>query len=102
MCIEWKMEPTQSIIDQLRMRLSQLTGLPQSAIETSTETIPALPEPPQAPDIAAIATEKSFSVKAAEQTAQAKAFRAKAEEKQLYPTVDLVTQYGVLARFNNY
>lgn len=97
-----QMETTQAIIDQLRMRLSQLTGLPQSAIVTSTETIPALPEPPQAPDIAAIATEKSFAVKAAEQTAQAKAFRARAEEKQLYPAIDLVTQYGVLARFNNY
>ena len=33
---------TQAAADQLRLRLSQLTGLPAKAIRTSTETIPAL------------------------------------------------------------
>src|SRR5437660_10005365 len=34
---------TQAAADQLRMRLSQLTGLPAASIQTSTETIPAMP-----------------------------------------------------------
>src|SRR5262249_42790443 len=38
---------TQAAADQLRLRLSQLTGLPANAIHTSTETIPEMPAPPQ-------------------------------------------------------
>src|SRR5262249_25126653 len=34
---------TQTAADQLRLRLSQLTGLPASAIRTASETIPQLP-----------------------------------------------------------
>ncbi|HWZ45061.1 MAG TPA: TolC family protein [Candidatus Saccharimonadales bacterium] len=97
-----QLESTRSSIDQLRLRLSQMTGLAQGAIETITESIPGLPQPSQAPDLAATAAEKSFSVKAAEQAALAKAFRARGEERQLYPAIDLVAQYGLLARFNNY
>lgn len=93
---------TQAAADQLRYRLSQLTRLPVSAIRTSTETIPQLPSVPQDQDLAAQAAEKDASVKAAEDTARAKEFRAKAERKQLYPTVDLAGQYALLARYNNY
>jgi len=42
------------------------------------------------------------TVKMADEAAQAKEFRASAERKQLYPSVDFVGQYAVLARFNNY
>ena len=41
-------------------------------------------------------------MKAAEQAALAKAFRARGEEKQLYPAIDLVAQYGLFSRYNNY
>ncbi|HKR94592.1 MAG TPA: TolC family protein, partial [Candidatus Angelobacter sp.] len=37
-----------------------------------------------------------------EAAADSKAFRARAEHQQLYPSVDYVGQYAVLARFNNY
>ncbi|MBZ5522353.1 MAG: TolC family protein [Acidobacteriia bacterium] len=97
-----QLEATQSSIDELKLRLSQLTGLAQSAIETVTESIPALPKTSQEPDLATTAAEKSFSVKAAEQAALAKAFRARGEEKQLYPAIDLVAQYGLFSRYNNY
>jgi outer membrane protein TolC len=40
--------------------------------------------------------------KLADQTATAKEHRAKAERMGLYPSVDLVAQYAVLARYNNY
>ena len=92
---------TQAAADQLRLRLSQLTGLPASSIHTSTETIPGLPAPPQDADLPQ-AVNNNPAVKAAEAAADAKTFRAQAEHRQLYPAIDYVGQYAVLARFNNY
>ncbi len=93
---------TQAAADQLRLRLSQLTGLPVGSIRTSTETIPELPAVPQDQDLAAEAVRNNPVVKAADAAAEAKQFRAEAEHRQLYPAVDYVGQYAVLARFNNY
>jgi outer membrane protein TolC len=92
---------TQAAADQLRLRLSQLTGLPVSSIRTSTETIPEMPAPPQDQELMT-AVSNNPAVKAADAAADAKAFRAEAEHRQLYPAVDYVGQYAVLARFNNY
>lgn len=88
--------------DQLRLRLSQLTGLPPASIHTVTESIPVLPTVSQDQDIPGQAAEKNLAVKIAEFVSQAKQHRAEAEHKQLYPTVDLAGQYALLARFNNY
>jgi len=93
---------TQAAIDQLRLRLSQLTGLPQNAIQTSTESIPELPAVSQSDDLSTEAQQNNSAIKAANEVATAKEFRAKGEEKQLYPSVDLVGHYAVLARYNNY
>jgi len=93
---------TQSAADQLRLRLSQLTGLPVTAIKTSTESIPEMPSVAQEQDLAGEAVKNSPAVKVADAAAQAKAFRAEGDRKQLYPSVDYVGQYAVLARFNNY
>ncbi|MGC2695168.1 MAG: TolC family protein [Candidatus Angelobacter sp.] len=93
---------THAAADQLRLRLSQLTGLPTSAIQTSTETIPELPAIEQDQDLASDALKNNPVIKIAEATARAKAFRAQGEHKQLFPAVDYVGQDAVLARFNNY
>jgi outer membrane protein len=93
---------TQSAADQLRLRLSQLTGLPAASIVTSTESIPEMPSVAQDQDLAAEALKNNPVVKVADANAAAKEFRASAEHKQLYPSVDFVGQYAVLARFNNY
>jgi outer membrane protein len=93
---------TQAAADQLRLRLSQLTGLPVSAIRTSTETIPEMPAVAQDQDLPGEALKNNPVVKVADAAAQAKEFRARGERKQLYPSVDFVGQYAVLARFNNY
>jgi len=92
---------TRTAADQLRLRLSQLTGLPLNSIRTSTETIPELPAAPQDPELME-AVKNNPVVQVAEAAAEAKAFRAQAEHRQLYPAVDYVGQYAVLARFNNY
>ena len=96
------MAPPQAAADQIRLRLSQLTGLPVSAIRTSTETIPQFPQVTQDEDLPAEAAQKNMQVKIADKTALAKEHKAEAERKQLHPAVDLVTQYAVLARYNNY
>jgi outer membrane protein TolC len=93
---------TQTAADQLRFRLSQLTGLPAKSIITATETIPQLPSVSQDEDLAGQAAQRSPSVKFADEIAAAKEFRALGEHRQLYPTVDLAGQYAVLARYNNY
>jgi outer membrane protein TolC len=93
---------TQAAADQLRLRLAQLTGLPVGAIRTSTETIPAMPPVPQDEDLPGEALKNNPVVRVADAAAQSKEFRALAERKQLYPSVDFVGQYAVLARFNNY
>jgi outer membrane protein TolC len=92
---------TLAAADELRLRLSQLTGLPVDAIHTSPETIPELPAVSQDDDLSS-PREANALVKFAEETARAKEFRARAERKLLLPTIDLAGQYAVLARFNNY
>jgi outer membrane protein TolC len=93
---------TQAAADQLRLRLSQLTGLPVTSIQTSTETIPEMPAVAQDQDLPGEAVKNNPVVRVADAAAQAKEFRAQAERKQLYPAIDFVGQYAVLARFNNY
>ena len=52
--------------------------------------------------MAGSAIEHNSAVKIAEQAALTKSFRAKGDEKQFYPAIDLVAQYSMLARYNNY
>ena len=93
---------TRGAADQLRLRLSQLTGVPANEIVTDTESIPRLPAVSQEQDLPSEALKTNYVAKLADQTAEAKEHRARAERKALYPSVDLVAQYSVLARYNNY
>ncbi len=93
---------TRGASDQLRSRLSQLTGLPVIEIVTDTESIPELPAVSQEQDLPAEAVKANYVAKLADQSVEAKVHRAEAERKALYPSVDLVAQYAVLARYNNY
>jgi outer membrane protein TolC len=88
--------------DQLRIRLSQLTGLPVTAIQTVTESIPSLPAVEQQQDLSGLTADKNLAVRVAEFLSQAKQHRAEAEHRQLYPSVDMAGQYAVLSKFNNY
>ncbi len=88
--------------DVLRERLSQLTGMPADTIETVTESIPEIPDLSEERNLIAAALANSPAVKAAEQQATAKELRAQGEHKAFYPAVDLVGNYGLFARYNNY
>jgi outer membrane protein TolC len=90
--------------DVLRTRLAQLTGLPADSISTDTESIPGFPEVDQHSDLAGLALSNSSTVKAADERAQAEAFRAKGEWKSTYyPSFDFAAQYGLFSNeLNNY
>lgn len=88
--------------DSLRVRLSQLTGLPAREFETVTESIPRLPDVSQDEDLTERALNFSPLVRGAQELAQARYFQARGEHKQLYPAVDLVGQYARFSKYNNY
>jgi outer membrane protein TolC len=88
--------------DVLRLRLAHLTGLPEDSITTLTESIPELPEVRQEDNLVSRALEKSPLVRVADERAQAQQFRAKGERRMFYPAFDLVGQYGLFSRHNNY
>jgi outer membrane protein TolC len=92
----------QGAIDVLRNRLSQLTGLPATAIETVPESIPALPEVKQEDNLAAKAAQQSPLIQIADIRATALAFRARGEHRAMWPTIDFAAQYGLLSTYNNY
>ena len=83
-------------VDILQTRLSQMTGLPASAIKTVRESIPVLAENPPQGDLGSRAAQVSPAVEAAQQSAIAKQLRAKGEHKGLYPTADFAAQYGLI------
>ncbi len=95
--------------DALRLRLSQLTGVPADSIQTVTESIPPLPEvnfeetseeQAEAPDGKLL--DKNPQVQEAMQKALAAEQRAKAEHKMMHPSADLAGHYGRFAKYNNY
>jgi outer membrane protein TolC len=92
----------QGSIDTLKSSLSQLTGLPEAAIEVAADSVPGLPEVSSQADDADKAVESNPTVQSAQAHAIAVDFRAKAEHKALLPSVDFATQYAVLAKFNNW
>jgi outer membrane protein TolC len=92
----------QGAVDVLRSTLSQLTGLPATAIQTDAESVPALPEIAGQGDLTAKATEASPAVLSAQEHAIAQGFRARGEHRALWPSVDFASQYAVLAKFNNW
>jgi outer membrane protein TolC len=92
----------QGAIDVLRNRLSQLTGLPATAIETVRESIPELPEVKQDDNLAAKAAQDNPLIQIADIHATAMTFRARGEHRAMWPSVDFAAQYALLATFNNY
>ena len=92
----------QGAADVLRGSLSQLTGIPKSSIETAPDSVPALPETDAANDLAAKTIQTNPAVLFAQEHAIAQGFRARAEHRALWPSLDFATQYAVLAKFNNW
>src|SRR5215469_9458265 len=85
----------------LRKQLSDLTGLPTQEIEPVADSLPPLPDN-IAVDVSSEAMTSSEKVKFADEQARASSLRAAGEHRQNWPTVDFVSQYALLSKFNNY
>jgi outer membrane protein len=97
-----RISQAQGAIDILRSRLSHLTGLPASSIETISESIPALPEIKQDENMAARALEVNPAIQVAALHTEALGFHARAEHRSMWPSADFATQYALLATYNHY
>ena len=88
--------------DELRVFLSYQLGLPENqAIEVTPEDLPG--EAQQAGDnLIATALTKNTGLRLAESDVRAKEFRLKGEKRGYFPTVELVSIYSLLAKYNNY
>jgi len=82
--------------------LFQLTGVPAGSIQADPDSIPAFPDLPTASDTAEKSADSSIAVSMAQQHALAQAFKARAEHRALWPSVDFASQYAVLAKYNNW
>jgi len=94
--VRMHMTEAEGAVDILRTRLSQLTGLPANAIKTVPDSIPVLKEDTHPNDVVSPQVQSSPAVAAAEQSAEAKQLRARAEHRALYPSADFAAQYGLV------
>jgi outer membrane protein len=88
--------------DELEVFLRYQLGLPETqAIEVTPEDLPG--EAEQAGDnLIAAALTNNTDLHLAESDVRAKEFRLKGERRGYFPTLELVSVYSVLAKFNNY
>jgi len=100
--IRLRLAEAQGSSDVLRLKLSQLTGVPAQSVETAADSIPALPPSSPATDIPTQVADNNPAVNSAQEHARAQYLRAKAEHRALWPSVDFAAQYSRLATFNNY
>lgn len=86
----------------LSEQLRDLTGLPSDLrVEVSTEELPERAAEPEG-QLIDLALAYSLSVKEAENERSARQHILQGEHGGYWPTVDLVGQYSILSRFNNY
>lgn len=88
--------------DVLRERLSKLTGLPSTSIETEADSVPALPQPAKDEDLFPKASNANPAVQAAVEHARAQYLRVEGERRSLWPSMDFAAQYALLSTYNNY
>jgi len=88
--------------DALETDLRRLTGAPAGLrIEVEAEDLPPQPEQATA-ELVSLAVANSLDLKQAEFERRAREHVLKGERGGYLPTLDIVGQYGVFTRFNNY
>src|SRR6266436_515141 len=88
--------------DELEMFLRGQCGLaPEQRIEVEAEDLPGAAEQEGA-NLIALAMENNTVVRMAQSDVQAKEFRLTGEKRGYWPTLELVSVYSLLGRFNNY
>ena len=88
--------------DELEVFLRSQTGLAQDTpVDVSPEELPGEAEQEGA-NLVALALQNNTSLLADESDVRAKEFRLTGEKRGYYPTLQLVSVYSLLAKFNNY
>jgi len=88
--------------DELEVFLRNQLGLaPEQPLEVTPEELPGAVEQ-QGANLIAMASESNPSLAFAESDVRAKEFRLTGEKRGKLPTLELVSVYSVLAKFNNY
>jgi outer membrane protein TolC len=88
--------------DELEVLLRSETGLDaNTAIEVTPEDLPGVAEQEGA-NLVASALQDNVALRVAESDVRAKEFRLTGEKRGYYPTLELVSVYSLLAKFNNY
>jgi len=88
--------------DELEVFLRGQTGIAKdTAIEVTPEELPGAAEQEGA-DLVASAMQNNVSLRVAESDVRAREFRLTGEKRAYFPTMQLVSVYSLLGRFNNY
>ena len=88
--------------DELEVFLRYQLGLPEAQpIEVTPEELPGEAEL-AGDNLVAMAMTRNAGLRLAESDVRAKEFRLKGEKRGYFPTLELVSVYSVLAKFNNY
>jgi outer membrane protein TolC len=88
--------------DELEVFLRNQLGLGQDqAVEVTPEDLPGEAEQEGA-NLIAMAMQNNAGLRIAESDVRAKEFRLRGEKRGYLPTLELVSVYSVLARYNNY
>ena len=93
----------QDHMNLLRLRLANLTGLPEDSIAPEPASIPAPPTAPTTETLNATLTTHSPAIASSEADAQSKQFIAVSDRGKIWrPEVAFGIQYSRYAKFNNY
>jgi outer membrane protein len=88
--------------DELQMFLRGQCGLaPEQEIEVAPEDLPGAAEQEGA-NLIALAMQSNTDLRLAQSDVQAKEFRLTGEKRGYWPTLEVVSVYSLLAKFNNY
>ena len=88
--------------DELEIFLRSQCGLPpEQAIEVTPEDLPGAAEQEGA-NLIALAMQDNTDLRLAQSDVRAKEFRLIGEKRGSWPTLELVSVYSLLAKFNNY
>src|SRR5712664_2218516 len=88
--------------DELEVVLRGQTGLAENTlIDVTPEDLPGVAEQEGA-NLVALALQDNVALRVAESDVRAKQFRLTGEKRGYYPTLELVSVYSLLAKFNNY
>lgn len=100
--VDLRIAECESSVDILRERLGRAIGRTPSTLATVSDSIPAAPPMRPDEDLSAIALTNSTGVRAADERVRAAKFRARAEHRLKYPSIDLAGQYAEFSTFNHY